>query len=181
MGRGGTSPDLVARECVRANLKQIILITDGQVMDRDVQSCDQILKDHQFTKTICYIISSGYGDIDMSVTCPFTRNCENKVFKKESHSPLEAMAQFAKEDFKVLDSLDTITLENFTAEYDKIEGLIIALNMGKDGNIPLKNNLVIMKNRLINELAKQKGGEKKDLSSVVRGFLEKNDFLSAMT
>jgi hypothetical protein len=29
--------------------------------------------------------------------------------------------------------------------------------MGKDGNIPLKNDLVILKNRLIKELAKQKG------------------------
>lgn len=70
---------------------------------------------------------------------------------------MEAVVQYKKEDFKILDTLDTITLENFAAEYDKIEGLIIALNMGKDGNIPLKNNLVVMKNRLINELAKQKG------------------------
>jgi hypothetical protein len=33
--------------------------------------------------------------------------------------------------------------------------------MGKDGNIPLKNNLVVMKNRLINEFAKKMGGNKK--------------------
>jgi hypothetical protein len=30
--------------------------------------------------------------------------------------------------------------------------------MGKTGNIPLKNNLVVMKNRLVKELSKQKGG-----------------------
>jgi len=29
--------------------------------------------------------------------------------------------------------------------------------MGKDGNIPLKNQLVVMKNRLVKELSKQKG------------------------
>lgn len=40
--------------------------------------------------------------------------------------------------------------------------------MGKDGNIPLKNNLVVMKNRLIKEFAKKKGGEKKELSVVIR-------------
>jgi len=34
--------------------------------------------------------------------------------------------------------------------------------MGKDGNIPLKNDLVKMKNRLINEWAKKNDkGEKK--------------------
>lgn len=30
--------------------------------------------------------------------------------------------------------------------------------MGKEGNIPLKNQLVVMKNRLIKELSRQKGG-----------------------
>jgi hypothetical protein len=59
------------------------------------------------------------------------------------------MVQFTPQDYKILETLDTITLENFETEYDKIEGLIIALNMGKSGNIPLKNDLVIMKNRLI--------------------------------
>lgn len=60
------------------------------------------------------------------------------------------MVQIKQEDFKILDTLDTITLENFEVEYSKIESLVIALNMGKDGNIPLKNDLVKMKNRLIN-------------------------------
>lgn len=48
-----------------------------------------------------------------------------------------------------MDTLDDITLENLEANYDKIEGLIIALNMGKEGNIPLKNQIVVMKNRLV--------------------------------
>ena len=32
-GRGGTSPSLVATECVQKNIKTVILITDGQVED----------------------------------------------------------------------------------------------------------------------------------------------------
>ena len=83
------------------------------------------------------------------------------------NKPLQAVAQFTKEDFKVLDSLDSITLENFEAQYDKIEGVVIAQNMGKEGNIPLKNDLVVMKNRLIKEFSQNKG-EKKELSQVVR-------------
>lgn len=51
----------------------------------------------------------------MSVTCPFTRNCENKVFKKLSGKALETMANYTPQDYKILDSLDTITLENFEA------------------------------------------------------------------
>ena len=45
-------------------------------------------------------------------------------------------------------------MENFESKYDLIEGLIIALNMGKESNIPLKNQLVVMKNRLVKELSK---------------------------
>ena len=52
--------------------------------------------------------------------------------------------------------------------------------MGKEGNIPLKNNLVIMKNRIVKELAKSKTEEKQDLSETVREFLEKNDFSAAI-
>ena len=49
----------------------------------------------------------------MSVTCPFTRNCDNKVFKKEKGSPIETIVQYTPEDYKILDTLDDITLENF--------------------------------------------------------------------
>ncbi len=61
MGRGGTSPSLVAKQIMAKNLKNIILITDGQVGDNEVRTCDTLLEKHQFNKTICYIISTGYG------------------------------------------------------------------------------------------------------------------------
>ena len=51
--------------------------------------------------------------------------------------------------------------------------------MGKEGNIPLKNQLVVMKNRMIKELSKKEAGDK-DFSPQIRGHLEKNDFSSAM-
>jgi hypothetical protein len=49
----------------------------------------------------------------MSVTCPFTRKCENEVYKKERNSPMETIVQFKPEDYLILEELDTITLENF--------------------------------------------------------------------
>lgn len=77
-----------------------------------------------------------------------------------------------------MDTLDDITLDNFTANYDKIEGLIISLNMGKESNIPLKNQLVMMKNRLVKELSKQKGS--KDITVEMREHLENKNFDGAM-
>lgn len=180
MGRGGTSPELVASEVVKEGLKKLILITDGQVSDHSVQACDITLKDHEFTKTICYIIStSQYSGCNMSVTCPFTRKCENEVYEKPYNGPAKKLVQHTPEDYKILDSLDEITLENFAASYEKIEELIIALNMGKDGNIPLKNQLVVLKKRLVHELSKKSA--KKDINTILRELLEKGDFEEAAT
>jgi hypothetical protein len=52
--------------------------------------------------------------------------------------------------------------------------------MGKEGNIPLKNELVVMKNRLVKELSKQKGNEKGDISTLIRNHLKNGDFQSAI-
>lgn len=56
----------------------------------------------------------------MSVTCPFTRKCENEVYEKYDGKPLKKLVQYTPEDYKILDTLDDITLENFEANYDKI-------------------------------------------------------------
>lgn len=95
-------------------LKKVILITDGQVSDHNVKECDKILDGYEFTHTICYIIaSSSYGGLNMSVTCPFTRKCENEVYEKYDGKPLKKLVQYTPEDYKILDTLDDITLENF--------------------------------------------------------------------
>ena len=43
-GKGGTSPEVCAREIVDKKLKKVILITDGQVSDHNVRECDKILE-----------------------------------------------------------------------------------------------------------------------------------------
>lgn len=184
-GTGGTSPEHVATTIINEKITHVILVTDGQVGDHSVQNCDKqfetALDKQQFkiSKSICYIISTGYGELNMSVTCPFSRFCESKVFTKDKGQDLKAIVSYSTEDFKILDSLEEITLENFEQKYDLIEGLIIALNMGKEGNIPLKNQLVVMKNRLVKELSKTmtKGN---DYGQEMRLFLEKDNFQGAI-
>ena len=88
-GTGGTSPQLVAHEVVQQKFKNIILITDGEVGDGNVQACDKCFdeaeKKHGFkySKSICVLASSSYGELNMSVTCPFSRNCDSQVFTKK--------------------------------------------------------------------------------------------------
>ena len=50
--------------------------------------------------------------------------------------------------------------------------------MGKDGNLPLKNQLVAMKTRLVKELSKKLG--KGDFSSKLRAMLEAKDLKASL-
>ena len=183
-GTGGTQPQHVAQSIVSQKLDTIILVTDGQVGNNAVQECDHIFeqaaaKGFKLKKSICYIVSSDYGSLNMSVTCPFTRYCENQVFTKEKNMPLTAIVQYTAQDYKILDQLEEITLENFEAKFDLIQGLIIALNMGKSGNIPLKNQLVAMKTRLVKQLSKNMSKDS-DYSADMRAHLAEKDVDGAL-
>jgi hypothetical protein len=175
-GTGGTSPEYVAQEIVAHQFTSIILVTDGEVGDYSVNACDLTLS-NAFTankfkveRAICFVIGS-YHEPNLSVTCPFTRRSESKVFSKTGADPLKTVMQYTQEDYKVLDSLEEISLDNFEAKYSSIEQLIIGINMGREGNPELKNQLVAMKTRLVKELSK-KLGKKMNYSEKVRQMLQ---------
>lgn len=87
--------------------------------------------------------------------------------------------QYTQEDYKVLDSLEEISLENFETKYTSIEQLIIAINMGREGNPELKNQLVAMKTRLVKELSK-KLGKKMSYSEKIREMLREQRVQDAL-
>lgn len=109
-GTGGTSPEHVAREIANGKHSNIILVTDGEVGDHSVRSCDNILEEakqktgFKIKKAICYVIGS-YNEPNLSVTCPFTRFGESKVFSRTGGNPLQSVMNYTTEDYKLLDEL----------------------------------------------------------------------------
>ena len=86
-------------------------MTDGEVDNGSVKSCDLTFEqaeknNFKISKSICYIISTGSSEVNMSVTCPFTRFCDNQVFTKRKEEPLKAVVQYTAQDFKILDTLE---------------------------------------------------------------------------
>lgn len=158
-------------------------MTDGEVGDHSVKQCDRIFEEaslkqgFKIKKAIVYAVGE-YGEPNLSVTCPFTRFSESQVFSKSGASELKEIMSYTAEDYKILDSLEDISLDNFESQYEKIEQLIIAQNMGKDGNLPLKNQLVSLKTRLVKELSKKLG--KGDFSSKLRAKLEVQDLTESL-
>lgn len=128
-------------------------------------------------KAIVYVVGN-YNEPNLSVTCPFTRFSDSKVFAKSGPGELKEIMSYTAEDYKILDTLEEISLENFEAQYEKIEELIIAQNMGKDANLPLKNQLISMKTRLVKALSKKLG--KGDFNSKMRAMLEGQDLKGSL-
>lgn len=64
-GTGGTSPEYVAYEIVAKKYSRIILVTDGEVGNDSVKRCDESFEKaasvFKISKSICYIVSTGYG------------------------------------------------------------------------------------------------------------------------
>ena len=98
-GTGGTSPQYVAEEITKNKFDNIILVTDGEVGDHDVSRCDKILEEakskdnFKIKKAICYVIGS-YHEPNLSVTCPFTRLSESKVFSRAGSAEIKTVMQY---------------------------------------------------------------------------------------
>jgi hypothetical protein len=69
------------------------------VGDHSVSLCDKILDqakvqgNFKIKKALCYVIG-GYSEPNLSVTCPFTRFSESKVFSKRGAEPLKSVMQY---------------------------------------------------------------------------------------
>ena len=67
--------------------------------DHSVTQCDKILDqakvqgNFKIKKALCYVIG-GYSESNQSVTCPFTRLWESKVFSENGAGPLKSAMQY---------------------------------------------------------------------------------------
>eukprot|EP00002_Diphylleia_rotans_P040662 TRINITY_DN96_c0_g1_i8.p1 TRINITY_DN96_c0_g1~~TRINITY_DN96_c0_g1_i8.p1 ORF type:complete len:922 (+),score=191.53 TRINITY_DN96_c0_g1_i8:117-2768(+) len=202
MGRGGTSPSRIVQALKHLNVdRNIWILTDGQVGQGDVDAAEMEMsyfrpidhvKCHIIETSNCYM--PGYasfggglgmggmqpnamGNINMSVSCPFTRANESLVVYHNSRLEVPRVEQQqSKADFAFLETLDKISLETFLQSYDKIEKLLISLNMGRAGNADAKDQLLNLRKRLMQELS-SKGDT--DLTSKIRAALKANDTTQA--
>ena len=174
-GYGGTDPTLIAKNLVNNNINSnIIIFTDGNVSSISVKSTDKILENYQLDDVKCYII--GQNSVNMSVTCPFTRNNNSEVFSKSIYTSLKSV-RYTKPDPKLLDTLETINLSTFNEKYNTLEDIIIAKNMGREGDPVMKEKLLKLKKNLSFELANSKS---EDFGNLIRNELKNQNFDSAI-
>ena len=150
-GYDGTDSTLIAQNLVDNKISSnIIIFTDGEVSQEVVQKTDEKLRNYELDNIDCYII--GKNSVNMSVTCPFTRNNNSRVYSKSNYTEL-SVPQYTKLDPTLFETLDTINLDTFREKYNTLEDCIISRNMGKSGDLEMKNKLLKLNKNLSQELA----------------------------
>lgn len=172
-GNGGTEPQCIAK-LLPANTKNtnLVLITDGEVLPKDVTACDEALKERSFASVEVHFIKTG-GNMNLSVSAPFTRNAKDvKIIVDDVVLATGSTAQ-AIDLKKYFDKP-----EEFMQDAEAILKQVVLQNLGKN-NQALRDGFLELQKNLLATLAKNNsaGGEYGKL----RDLLKAGEYNSSVT
>lgn len=133
---GGTSPSCFIHALSRTKNNRLVLITDGQVGNNEVQICDTIIDQEniKFSMVHCHFLNTG-GSINLSVSSPFTRSCQFRIFQDEN-----LVASGNSGDDIILDKYSD-NPELFVDEFESIYQLIAIKTRGRS-DFGLRNHIL---------------------------------------
>ncbi|OHT08007.1 hypothetical protein TRFO_23625 [Tritrichomonas foetus] len=185
-GRGGTSPISVAQACHTVGEKgqeHLILITDGQVDVDSIDQADQYVVSNgvKFQLITAYVIKSSLIDgVNMSVICPFTRNCPHTIYEVtfDADTPKTAeLASVAEDDLIIARDIDLInSIEDFMKNYPSLLRALTARTMGTVGDRELRNKVIKMQNRICSNVK----GTVPHIGKLLQDSLERNDLETSL-
>jgi hypothetical protein len=152
-GGGGTDSSQIA-DWIRANNfhGDLVIITDGQVGQSEIDRCTSVLGDSWiFASVTAHLIDTG-GPVNLSVTCPFTRNGSSQVFTYMASNGYvqKSELEVSAASLVALAEIPSIrTVEEFEARYATLLDAIIVKTMGTTGNASLHAALVALKKHLV--------------------------------
>lgn len=168
-GSGGTCSELIAEIAKENNICSnihLIIVTDGEVSQHNVEKSDQLMKQYgiKFGYVTCYIIGS---QSNYSVLAPYARKSPSQFISIKYNKKNEVVKIVEKsvsiEDFNSLKNLEQINnYDLFRQNIGKLSKAIIAMMMGKKEDIELKMRIENMKKRIYNKLDDIKCKEKFD-------------------
>ena len=159
-GYGGTDPELIARHVVATNFHgHLVLLSDGQVSQSSVAACDRTLPAEWTFASVRVVLVNTGGTVNMSVSCPFTRNSPHTVQMVTAAVPAPTtLTEVKQESFALLSALDDIkTVADWTAAAPTLEPVVIARTMGTAGDPSLRDRLLALKSRIQRAEADAKG------------------------
>jgi hypothetical protein len=177
-GFSGTTISNVALSIIKKKYENndIIIITDGEVIQNEVIKCEKILSTITFTNIECYIITSKkINDIDISVPLPFIKRGNSKLYISNNDFSLKLLKEFDID--KIKNIYNDITVDNLVNNYDKVYDILNIINMNNNGLQLIKEKILNIRNDIIKEYNKNLN---KDDGLVVQDFLNKEDYKNAI-
>jgi hypothetical protein len=142
---GGTNP-MVFLNRLPKHIKNLKIVTDGQIPNESVVACDYKVKEYLFEKVTVYLLGSN----DVSVVAPFIRKTDYKIYTENDVNLFKSGNTTV--DINVLKYKNNPTL--FLSEYENIYSNICAKFIGI-GSQELRNDLVLLQKNLLNYISKE--------------------------
>ena len=156
-GFGGTYPSVIATSNMTPEDSDIIIITDGDINEKDANDCIKKVNGRHFSSATIHFVQTG-GNMSLRVSAAFTGNCDLvKIVTLDKNSLLkgpETLVECSTRDPVILDQYMG-NPDKFLAEFQNVRGSILMQCLGKPENIPLRNSLLDLQANLMSTLAKQ--------------------------
>ena len=153
-GVRGTSSSLIAEianEEKDNNFEHLIIITDGDVQNDEIDKSDLKFKEYglNFSFVSTFIIKTGDQVLNESVGCPYSRNCPGFTYIIDQKGNQKEQASLLKEDIEIFNNLDKISTYNeFQSKFWNIFRVVRAKCLGKTANNELKNKFLNFKKKI---------------------------------
>ena len=153
-GQRGTYPSNIAECCLKnPNYREhLIIVTDGQVEEREIEKSDELMKKYQikFKYVSVYVVGTKGN---LSVGAPYCRECPNRTINiinenKRFRGPSISLQQIDK-----YNNLNKITsLSKFNSIYNDLFLVIYVKQLGKKYNSDIKDKLEKLKSNIIDKI-----------------------------
>ena len=169
-GFGGTDPKCIFNSIFEKHKKVIynefILITDGEIYQKDVEQCSELIEKNKTNFTTNYVEIYLIGKKDstnLSIACPFTRYSPSKtILKSPEEKEDKIINEVSSDDLNILKKMKEIsTLVDFNKNYESLEKAFIARLLGTSGDIELRKEVLLMQRRINKNQVKENKDEKK--------------------
>ena len=153
-GFGNTDSSTIVKMAIESPeyREHLIIITDGDVDESKIKKSDELMKQYNIKfKYVSIFIIGDEGNL--SVGAPFCRDCPNKTVQilypdKRINGPSLSLEEIAA--YKSIPNIKS--KEEFDTKYEKLNLIIKAKQLGKDGDDDMKKILMDLKNKLIDNL-----------------------------
>jgi len=156
---------------VSKSYRDIVIITDGRIHDKDVVECDSVLDNHKFGSVELFFYSTG-GVVNLSVAAAFMRNADRYRIVRDGQE-LSSGSTSAPINLQYDD------VASFLKDADDLLRRITAANLGRANNA-LRDGLIYLKNRLLRQIATANSVGVRDQFDGIRAMLTSNRYAEAI-